>query len=135
MHRANDLARQRPLPIEDLASAIIATPNDLRCGYPVLRSSLEATGIDAKFVDVESTPEAHYEFLKSGGIVVSFGNTPLLSRYADLASATLVSRNRKLTWPLFFVYAETDKKPSPLPLLAQYLRDLPKKIKDIHHLA
>lgn len=117
-------ANHDSLTLDTLAEMPIAMPSDLSYGYSTLLSAMRKRDLQPVFKTMGSTAEEHREFILEGGAMLAFANSPLLSEFSDLKAVPLQAEESP-SWPLFLVY-RASSEPSPIPLLAEYLRNLPK---------
>lgn len=103
--------------LSSLEGRRIAMPTDASGCYRFLSASLEAHHVKVRFDIVGSALEDHLAFITNGGIVFSYGHSPLL-RCNNLIKVTL-DRNTGIVFPFFLCTKETRNNAQKLCVFLQ----------------
>lgn len=95
--------------LPEISQFPVALPEDLRFVFPALNQQLAQSGHAASFKTLAPTPEAHWEFLDQGGLVLTGRGSPLLELADTLCERPLTLDGDSFALPLYLIYPR-DKK-------------------------
>lgn len=121
--KTHPLANRTSVHVEELAPYPIATPEDLRCCFPMITHHLETHGCTPHYIDVLPIVEEHKRFARDdNGVVLAVNDSDLFERYPSLVIIPFVKED-ELRIPLCLTYRNDCSNPV-LPTFERYLMNV-----------
>lgn len=114
------LAAHKVASIKDIAQYRVATPQDFRCSFRLVKEQFAMHGIAPTFTDVSPTKEDHGAFIASGGVLFVSGDVSLEQTYYGSKLLPLAEAD-SLSLPICFMYREDNKNPAVMALQQELL--------------
>lgn len=119
---SHELATFSSISLKQLNGCTLAMPSDFRYGYSAIRNALDKHKVRVEFESLGPLAETHRDFIASGGVMFVTKEPDIAHMFPEVKVIPFKDEDR-LSFPLYLVFKRAPK-PSPLPLLINYMSDV-----------